>query len=106
MKKISLTLLLTTFSLFAQNDVKTCVLLTKITTLIQSEHIQPKPIDDSLSVFVFDSFIDAIDPSRIVLLKSEYESLSLKYRLHLDDLIRENDCSFFRVFSRYTKMAC
>jgi carboxyl-terminal processing protease len=95
MKKISLTLLLTTFSLFAQNDVKTCVLLTKITTLIQSEHIQPKPIDDSLSVFVFDSFIDAIDPSRIVLLKSEYESLSLKYRLHLDDLIRENDCSFF-----------
>jgi carboxyl-terminal processing protease len=49
---------------------------TKI-TLIQSEHIQPKPIDDSLSVFVFDSFIDALDPSRIVLLKSEYESLSL-----------------------------
>jgi carboxyl-terminal processing protease len=55
---------------------KTCVLLTKITTLIQSEHIQPKPIDDSLSVFVFDSFIDALDPSRIVL-KSEYELLPL-----------------------------
>jgi carboxyl-terminal processing protease len=38
--------------------------------------MQPKPIDDSLSV-VFDSFIDALDPSRNIFLKSEYESLSL-----------------------------
>jgi carboxyl-terminal processing protease len=94
MKKISLAFFLTAFSLFAQNDAKTCVLLTKITKLIQSEHMQPKPIDDSLSVFVFDSFIDALDPSRNIFLKSEYESLSLKYRLNLDDLIHTNDCSF------------
>jgi carboxyl-terminal processing protease len=43
---------------------------------------------------VFDSFIDALDPSRIVLLKSEYELLSLKYRFNLDNFIHENDCSF------------
>jgi carboxyl-terminal processing protease len=52
---------------------------------------------------VFDSFIDALDPSRIVLLKSEYESLSFKYRFNLDNFIHENDCSSFPVFSPYTK---
>jgi carboxyl-terminal processing protease len=51
---------------------------------------------------VFDSFI-ALDPSRIVLLKSEYELLSLKYRFNLDNFIHENDCSSFPVFSPYTK---
>ncbi|CAM2987806.1 S41 family peptidase [Flavobacterium frigoris] len=94
MKIISLVFLLTSFSLFAQSDTKTCVLLSKMNTLIQSEHIQPKPIDDSLSIFVFDNFIDALDPSRNILLKSEYEVLSHKYRLELDDLIHANDCSF------------
>jgi hypothetical protein len=49
-EKISLTFFLTTFSHLHKMMQKTCVLLTKITTLIQSEHIQPKPIDDSLSV--------------------------------------------------------
>jgi carboxyl-terminal processing protease len=94
MKKILLVFFLTAFSLCAQNDAETCVLLSKITTLINSEHMQPKPIDDSLSVFVFDSFLNSLDPSRTIFLKSESESLSLKYRLNLDDFIQENDCSF------------
>jgi carboxyl-terminal processing protease len=87
MKTISLLLLLTTFSLFAQNDVSTCEMLSKINTLIQSEHILPKPIDDSLSVFVFDHFIDELDPSHNVFLKSEYEILSQKYRFEIDNYI-------------------
>ncbi|WP_339919558.1 S41 family peptidase [uncultured Flavobacterium sp.] len=94
MKIISVVFLLTSFSLFAQSDTKTCILLSKINKLIQSEHFQPKPIDDSLSVFVFDNFIDGLDPSRNILLKSEYEALSFKFRLNLDDLILANDCSF------------
>jgi carboxyl-terminal processing protease len=94
MKKITLVFFLTAFSLFGQNDKDACVLLSKINTLIQNHHMQPKPIDDSLSVFVFDSFIDALDPSRTVFLKSEYESLAHKYRFKLDDLIRGNDCYF------------
>jgi carboxyl-terminal processing protease len=54
---------------------------------------------------VFDSFIDALDPSRIVLLKSEYESLSLKYRFNLDNFIHENDCSFLSGILTVYKMA-
>jgi carboxyl-terminal processing protease len=94
MKTISLLLLLITFSVFAQNETKTCEILSKINTLIQSEHILPKPIDDSLSVFVFDKLIDELDPSHNLFLKSEYETLSRKYRFQLDDYINAKNCSF------------
>jgi carboxyl-terminal processing protease len=94
MGKSALILFFTTFSLFAQNEVKTCEILSKINTLILREHIQPKPIDDSLSVFIFNSFIDELDPSRNIFLKSEYDSLTQKYRLQIDDNIKSKDCSF------------
>ncbi|MFV8376066.1 S41 family peptidase [Flavobacterium sp. LB1P71] len=94
MKKLLLVFLLTTFSLLGQNEVKTCETLSKINALIQREHINPKPVDDSLSVFVFDSFIDQLDPSRTVFLKSEYDILSQKYRFNIDNLIKDKDCTF------------
>ena len=104
MKKISLALYLIAFSVFAQNDVETCVLLSKINTLIQSEHFQPKPIDDSLSIYVFDHLINELDPSHIIFLKSDYDSLSQKFRLNLDNFILAGDCSFLsNIISPYKK---
>ena len=64
MNKFSLILLLTTFSLFGQNSATTCEKLSKINVLIQREHLNPKPVDDSLSVFVFDGFLDALNLNR------------------------------------------
>ncbi|MFV8327384.1 carboxy terminal-processing peptidase [Flavobacterium sp. ZS1P14] len=104
MKTISLVLFLTAFSLFGQNDVKTCEILSKINALIQREHINPKPVDDSLSVFVFDRFIDELDPSRNIFLKSEYDTLSQKYRLNIDNLIKDKACGFLSdIVSVYKK---
>ena len=104
MRKITLIVALTTFSLFAQNGAETCEILSKINTLIQREHISPKPIDDSLSVFVFDNFINELDPSRNIFLKSEYETLSQKYRLNIDDYISSKNCSFLsEIVSVYKK---
>lgn len=94
MKVFSLILFLITFSLSAQNSAHTCEILSKINILLQKEHIQPKPIDDSLSVYIFDSFIDELDPARSIFLKSEYNLLSQKYRLNIDDKIKSQDCSF------------
>ena len=94
MKVFSLLLLLTTVSLFSQNSTKTCEILSKINVLIQREHISPKPIDDSLSVYIFDAFIDELDPARNLFLKSDYDLLSKKYRLNIDNLILAKDCSF------------
>lgn len=102
MKKFPLVFLLFSFSLFGQNSDSTCEILTKINTLIQSEHIQPKPVDDSLSVFVFDNLIDNLDPSRNIFLKSEYDVLVKKYRLNIDNLILNKDCTFLNdIISKY-----
>ena len=94
MKNLSLVFLLITNALFSQNSDQTCEILTKINLLIQSDHVRPKPVDDSLSVFVFDNLIDDLDPSRNIFLKSEYDEISQKYRLNLDNLILGNDCNF------------
>ncbi|WP_433829528.1 S41 family peptidase [Flavobacterium anhuiense] len=95
MKKISLLLfLLTSTIFFGQNSAETCEILNKINALIQAEHLRPKPVDDSLSVFVFDNLINELDPSRNIFFKSEYEEMAKKYRYNLDDLILKNDCSF------------
>ncbi|WP_289658149.1 S41 family peptidase [Flavobacterium panacagri] len=95
MKKISLLLfLLTSTIFFGQNSAETCEIINKINALIQAEHLRPKPVDDSLSVFVFDNLINELDPSRNIFYKSEYDELAKKYRYNLDDLILKNDCNF------------
>lgn len=104
MKKISLVLFLTTYSLFGQNSAKTCEILSKINALVQSEHYHPKPVDDSLSVFVFDSFMDGLDGNRNLLTKIEYENLC-KHRLQLDNYILGNDCSFMNDFVSIYQLA-
>ena len=103
MKKVLSIFLLTTNILFCQNSDQTCEILTKINALIQSEHIRPKPVDDSLSVYVFDNLMDELDPSRNIFLKSEYDELSKKYRLNLDDLVLKGDCNFLSdINAKYT----
>ena len=97
MRKFSLVLFLTTFSLLGQNSAKTCELLSKINTLIQHEHYHPKAVNDSLSVFVFDTFMDGLDGNRNLFTKIEYEKLC-KHRLLLDNYILQNDCSFMDDF--------
>lgn len=104
MKKLSLVLLFTAFSLFGQNEAKTCETLSKINRLLQREHYQPKPVDDSLSVFVFDSFLDVLDANRNLFTKIEYEKLC-KHRLQLDNSILQNNCAFMSDFVTVYKSA-
>ncbi|CAC9975709.1 S41 family peptidase [Flavobacterium panici] len=94
MNKILPLFLLFTSFLFSQNSAETCEILNKINAVIQTEHLRPKPVDDSLSVFVFDNLINELDPSRNIFFKSEYDQLAAEYRLNLDDLILSNDCTF------------
>jgi carboxyl-terminal processing protease len=94
MKKLSLVLFLFSYSLFAQNSEAACEILFKINTLIQKEHYNPKPVNDSLSAYVFDNILNELDPSRNIFLKSQYDALANKYRYNLDNLIVNKDCSF------------
>jgi len=97
MKKLLFLILLVSFSLSAQRSEKTCTILSKIYDLIEREHYSPKPIDDSLSIYVFDTFIDGLDPTHIIFTKSEYEKLK-KNRLLLDNYIIDKNCIFMDDF--------
>ncbi|REG99681.1 S41 family peptidase [Flavobacterium aquicola] len=104
MKKITLALLFCSFSLSAQNSGANCEILLKINRLLQNEHYSPKPVNDSLSAYVFDELLNDLDPARNIFLKSQADSLSSKYRLQLDDLILKDDCSFLDdIKSEYKK---
>jgi carboxyl-terminal processing protease len=70
--------------------------------MVRREHFKPKPIDDSLSVFVFDSFVDLLDEDHNLFTKTEYDSLC-RYKLTLDDDILRRDCSFMDDFVRLYK---
>ena len=94
MKKILLVALLVGGHLIAQNNASPCKILSKINALIQQEHVQPKPVDDSLSVFIFDNLINDLDSGRNLFYKSEYDSLSKNYRLQIDNLVQKEDCQF------------
>lgn len=102
MKKIALALILTTNILFSQSGDPTCEIVNKINAVIQEVHIRPKPVDDSLSIFVFDNLINELDPSRNIFFKTEYDEMAEKYRTNLDDFILSNDCSFlYDITSKY-----
>ncbi|HSD08084.1 S41 family peptidase [Flavobacterium sp.] len=103
MKKITLVLLFSTFSIFAQNSNANCEILLKINKLLQNEHYSPKPVNDSLSAYVFDEFLNDLDPARNIFLESQADSLSNKYRLKLDDYILNKDCSFLDVIKKEYK---
>ena len=103
MGKHLVALLLLSFVAKAQTNGQTCELLGKIDDLIRREHFRPKPIDDSLSAFVFDRFIDTIDEDHALFTKAEYDSLRMR-RLTLDNDINRKNCDFLSDFvTRYRR---
>lgn len=104
MGKLLAVLFLFSFVATAQTSGQTCELLGKVENLIRREHFRPKPIDDSLSVFVFDRFIDTIDEDHALFTKTEYDSLR-RHRLTLDDGINRKDCAFLTDFVKTYRRA-
>lgn len=99
-----LALLLFTFASYSQDSGKSCDVLIKINALIQREHFNPKPVDDSLSVYVFETLMGELDTDKNIFLKSEYDYLS-KHKFKFDDYLANNDCSFFEDFAKTYKTA-
>jgi carboxyl-terminal processing protease len=93
MKQVLLALLTVPTLLSAQNSNEICKTITKISAVVQRNHFQPKPVDDSLSVFVFDNLMDELDNGRNLFSKQEYTALA-ENRLLLDDFINSGNCEF------------
>lgn len=82
---------------FGQTDKNPCETLTRINLLIQQQHYKPKAVDDSLSVYVFKSFLEELDDDNRLFTETEINSLK-KHQLKIDDYIRDEKCDFLSEF--------
>lgn len=96
LKKILL-LLIFPFFCFAQSEKNTCETLTKINSIIQEQHYKPKPVDDSLSVYVFDTFLKTLDEDRRLFTEIDVTKLK-KNKFKIDDFLKEKNCNFLDEF--------
>lgn len=98
-KIILLILILTGFFLgFRQQQIaenKNKAILKGINRVLNYAHYTPKKIDDSLSVKIFNQFIEDIDPSKRYLLQEDIDTLS-KYQFRIDDQILSNRLDFYK----------
>lgn len=88
--------------IFCQNKEENCTTIFKINTIIQDYHYQPKLVDDSLSLYVFNTIIEKLDRERNVFLQSEYDSLS-KHKWNIDNYILDKNCAFLNEIAIYYK---
>jgi len=61
-------------------------LLVSIGMILEQRHYSPKPIDDSFSVAVFNSYLSQLDDEKDLFLQSDIDSLS-QYKYKIDDEI-------------------
>lgn len=102
MKKIFILLFVPLLG-FAQSEKNPCETLSKINALIQEEHYKPKAVDDSLSVYVFKTFLEAIDDDNSIFIAPEIAVLK-KHELKIDDYLINMNCAFLdEIFNSYTK---
>ena len=97
MKKQFFLLSLFPLLLFAQNEKEACETLSKINALIQSKHYKPKAVDDSLSIYVYDTFLNTLDEDNRLFTEIEINSLQ-KHKLKIDDYILQKNCDFLNEF--------
>jgi carboxyl-terminal processing protease len=104
MKKIVALALLISCTLQAQKHEKACTTFSKINDVLQARHYKPKPVDDSLSVYVFNTVMDELDESKTLFLQQEYDKLA-EHKLKIDDYVLNKDCAFFTDFITLYKKA-
>ncbi|WP_297334446.1 S41 family peptidase [Flavobacterium sp.] len=104
MKNIAALALLLFVSATAQEHKNACDVFLKINYMLQTRHVEPKPVDDSLSVYVFNTVIEELDDNHILFLQEDYDRL-LKHKYKIDDYLTSGDCSFFTDFITTYKMA-
>lgn len=71
-------------------DPREPILAEAATTLLSSQHVLRKPIDDALSKDAFEKYIEELDGGKMFLLESQRAQLA-RYELQMDDELRSGD---------------
>ncbi|MDH7463218.1 S41 family peptidase [Chitinophagaceae bacterium 26-R-25] len=89
-----------TFQLTAQNPVleKVATNAFIITRIVDKYHVEPKPVDKTLSYNLFDHVIDALDEERMFFIKEDIEKLQ-PFRMHLDEELLGRKTAFLQQLS-------
>lgn len=82
------------FSWLDANKKKEAVVMQLVYDALSSVHFQPRAFDDSLSVEVYDAFIESLDSEKRFLHQGDLVTLSV-HRLLLDDQIKAGSTDFF-----------
>jgi carboxyl-terminal processing protease len=72
--------------------------------MIELNHYNPRPVDDSLSSEMFFKCINALDPHRDLFTANEFNALAA-YRYKLDDELRGSGWTFFDALAKYYQSA-
>src|SRR5687768_7081547 len=66
--------------------------------MVEYIHYQPKAIDDAFSKQVFAGYFEALDPGKLIFIKSDIDSFR-RWESRLDDEIRGDKLTFFKTVS-------
>jgi len=98
---VALVFLLGSGSLLAQQSPAQRKAIT-LKRQVQLNHYDPRPVDDSLSSFIFSSFITTLDRQQDIFTKDDYAILSA-YRYSLDDELNSGSWKFLNLASAVFK---
>ena len=88
---------------FSQSEKKFCETLAQVNKLILENHFKPKSINDSLSAYVFETFLENLDSNNSLFLASDINELK-KHKFKIDNYINSNKCDFINEFYKiYSK---
>ena len=97
MKNLLQLVLLLPLLALSQKEKNPCETLANINALIQENHYHPKPIDDSLSVYAFKTFLSRLDEENRLFIAPEINELK-KHQYQIDNYISSHDCAFLHDF--------
>ena len=73
-----------------------------ISRMVEKFHVQPRPLDDSLSAVMYAGLLEELDEQRILFTQEDIRQLSA-YRFKLDDEVRGQQPGFLQLFTSLYK---
>lgn len=99
-RKILLFLLVLGFGAYAQGPVVDFAEEARLlTAAILVNHVQPAPVDDAFSVWVYDQVLNELDPERIYFTQADIATL-VRFRDQLDDELNGDSWSFLPLLTQ------
>ena len=82
----------------AQTDTTFCSKTTLVLDMLETNHYQPKAIDDNFSTYVFNALFERLDQKRMLYSKADIEALA-HLKIKLDDYLLNKECDFIKEFT-------